>query len=120
MSMLNVNTISCCHGIHSLRQTQTHTQMQTLRVNKVLHDNKNALYRTGDLPGQRSHLTETAPAPCGQTDACENITLPQTSFAGGNKLKPEALDACYKLISDSFGKSRTNTITWQRFTDYKY
>ena len=22
--------------------------------------------------------------PCGQTDACENITLPQTSFAGGN------------------------------------
>ena len=23
--------------------------------------------------------------PCGQTDACENITLPQTSFSGGNK-----------------------------------
>ena len=28
----------------------------------------------------------SAPAPpCRQTDACENITLPQTSFAGGNK-----------------------------------
>ena len=26
-------------------------------------------------------LTET---PCGQTDACENITLPQISFVGGN------------------------------------
>ena len=24
-------------------------------------------------------------SPRGQTDACENITLPQTSFAGGNK-----------------------------------
>ena len=24
--------------------------------------------------------------PCRQTDICENITLPQTSFAGGNKL----------------------------------
>ena len=23
--------------------------------------------------------------PCGQTNASENITLPQTSFAGGNK-----------------------------------
>ena len=23
--------------------------------------------------------------PCGQTDACKLITLPQTSFAGGNK-----------------------------------
>ena len=23
-------------------------------------------------------------SPCGQTDACENITLPQTSFEGGN------------------------------------
>ena len=27
--------------------------------------------------------TET-PLPCGQTDTCENITLAQTSFAGGN------------------------------------
>ena len=25
--------------------------------------------------------------PCGQTDACKLITLPQTSFAGGNKKK---------------------------------
>ena len=25
------------------------------------------------------------PPPCGQTDACKLITLPQTSFAGGNK-----------------------------------
>ena len=33
----------------------------------------------GHPPGHRP------PAPRGQTDACENITLPQTSFAGGNK-----------------------------------
>ena len=32
----------------------------------------------GCLPGGSATL------PCGQTDACENITLPQTSFAGGN------------------------------------
>ena len=27
------------------------------------------------------------PPSCGQTDACENITLPQISFAGGNKMQ---------------------------------
>ena len=27
----------------------------------------------------------THPHPRGQTNTCENITLPQTSFAGGNK-----------------------------------
>ena len=45
-----------------------------------------ALYRTGGLSGQRPPWTETPldRDPCGQTDACENITLPQTSFAGGN------------------------------------
>ena len=51
-----------------------------------------------DLPwtetplGQRplDHVTcdacwEIDPQPCGQTNTCENITLPQTSFAGGKK-----------------------------------
>ena len=28
--------------------------------------------------------------PCEQTDACENISLPQTSFAGGNKANSKA------------------------------
>ena len=51
-------------------------------------------------PGQRPLHTETPPAhrdspctdtsrqrpsPCGQTNTCENIILPQISFAGGNK-----------------------------------
>ena len=27
------------------------------------------------------------PTPRGQTNTCENITLPQTSFAGGNKVE---------------------------------
>ena len=38
-------------------------------------------------PGQRPPPRTETPGqrpPCGQTDACENITLPQTSFAGGN------------------------------------
>ena len=35
----------------------------------------------GGLPRQRSSQTETPPR--GQTDSCENITLPETSFAGG-------------------------------------
>ena len=26
-------------------------------------------------------------SPCGQTDACKLITLPQTSFAGGNNIR---------------------------------
>ena len=35
---------------------------------------------SGDLfPKDLCHL---GPIPCGQIDACENITLPQTSFAG--------------------------------------
>ena len=29
-------------------------------------------------------VRETPSSPRGQTDACENITLPKTSFAGGN------------------------------------
>ena len=33
-------------------------------------------------PGTR-HPPDQAP-PCGQTDTCKHITLPQTSFAGGN------------------------------------
>ena len=47
------------------------------------------------LPGQRSPWTQTLlgqtesniiqSPPVGQTNASENITLPQTSFAGGNK-----------------------------------
>ena len=44
-----------------------------------------------DHPGQRSLWTEITldrdpldrDPPCGQTDACENITLSQTSFVGG-------------------------------------
>ena len=49
----------------------------------------------GGSPGQRPSLTENLPwkrapldreTPPGQTDACENITLPQTSFAGGKNL----------------------------------
>ena len=30
--------------------------------------------------------TPLSPHPCGQTNTSENITLPQTSFAGGKKL----------------------------------
>ena len=32
----------------------------------------------------RGFLSGRLPPPCGQTDTCENITLSQTSFAGGN------------------------------------
>ena len=38
-------------------------------------------------PANRDPRTETPldkEPPCGQTDACENITLPQTSFAAVN------------------------------------
>ena len=32
------------------------------------------------------------PPPCGQTDACENVILPQTSFAGGKNVL--GIDGC--------------------------
>ena len=49
-----------------------------------------ALYRTGEslsggpLSGGSLSGGSLLPSPCGQTDVCENITLPQTLFAGGN------------------------------------
>ena len=45
-------------------------------------------------PGQRPSWTEIPrqrSPPCGQTDACENITLPQTLFAGGNNCSHTAI-----------------------------
>ena len=38
--------------------------------------------------------------PCGQTHTCKHITLPQTSFAGGNKI------FCYSMVSDQRTQSR--------------
>ena len=32
----------------------------------------------------RQEVTSYRDLPCGQTDTCKNITLPQTSFADGN------------------------------------
>ena len=48
-----------------------------------------------DFPWTKTPWTETLPnkgwdnppPTCGQTDTYENITLPQTSFAGGKKIK---------------------------------
>ena len=49
-------------------------------------------HETRDRPPRRnmgpvnqtgSEIIET-PSPCGQTDSCKNITLPQTSFVGSN------------------------------------
>ena len=37
----------------------------------------------GEVPVQGGVSVQGDPSPCGQTDACENITLPQSSFAGG-------------------------------------
>ena len=44
---------------------------------------------------------DTLTAPVNRmTDRCKNITLPQTSFAGGNKkLRPEGLDL-HRFISE--------------------
>ena len=43
--------------------------------------------------------------PYGQTDACENITLPQTSFAGGNN----------RLAQSPLGLASPAGISWIRF-----
>ena len=40
--------------------------------------------RGGCLPGGGVCLGGDYHTPCGQTDACENIILPQSSFAGDN------------------------------------
>ena len=45
---------------------------------------RGSLSRGVSVQGVSVSVKET-PSPCGQTDACENITLPNTSFAGGNK-----------------------------------
>ena len=52
-----------------------------------------------DLPWMQTPWIQT-PSPRGQTNTCENITLPQTAFAGGkNKLtcvqQPQQVAAMY-------------------------
>ena len=42
-------------------------------------------------PTQRHPSWTQRHTPCRQTDACENNTLPQTSFAGGNNIVSESL-----------------------------
>ena len=69
----------------------------------------------GPAPGQRPLL-------CGQTDTCENITLPQTSFAGGNKkLNKQECNpvgcvpltrSSYPIVSDKEGLP--NPIPWMQ------
>ena len=39
---------------------------------------------TWDQTARQEVTSYRDPPPCGQTDTCENITLPQTLFAGGN------------------------------------
>ena len=40
----------------------------------------------GAVHNRKWHHNTPFSTPCGQTDTCENITLPQTSFAGGKYL----------------------------------
>ena len=43
--------------------------------------------------------SDASPLPCGQTDTCENITLPQTSFTGGKNINsPIILGGCAALL----------------------
>ena len=69
----------------------------------------------GCLPGGcLSH-----PPFCGQTDACENITLPQTSFAGGNEAKHQVkFKASMNLLNHSSSASQINShaVLQLRFT----
>ena len=41
----------------------------------------------GQRPSDRDPQTETETSPVDRTDTCENVNLPQTSFAGGNKIR---------------------------------
>ena len=71
--------------VHTNRaQDRYHDQQECIPISFV----PPVLYRMGVSPSRgglypRGSLSERPL--CGQTDACENITLPQTSFAGGNK-----------------------------------
>ena len=65
---------------------------------------ENPLHR--DPLHRDSPCTETSrqrPAPCGQTNTCENIILPQISFAGGNNC-----DLTYKAEN----RSNTNVLSF--------
>ena len=67
-----------------------------------------ALYRTGGgvtvqwggglWPGRGVCVRETPLPSCGQTDTCEIITLPQTSFAGG-KISGIAVVSCLRCMT---------------------
>ena len=60
----------------------------------------------GGLPGGGVSAQGSLPhTPYGHTDACENITLPQTSFAGGNN----------RLAQSPLGLASPAGISWIRF-----
>ena len=46
-------------------------------------------------------------SPCGQTNTCENITLPKTSFAGGNNVKKWR--PVHTTLYDSWNKTMLNS-----------
>ena len=61
------------------------------------------------LPGPGTPRDQTPPGPGtprGQTHTCKHITLPQTSFAGGNKLKELCDDINALVKTESCGPLR--------------
>ena len=46
-------------------------------------------------PDPEAHLP---PLPCGETNSCKNITLPQTLFAGGNKRTDQKVQRCAAVL----------------------
>ena len=65
-----------------MRTTRLQTVPVLVATTRCHWQGKGILKWTSDLPHDASDATY--PTPPQQTDACENITLPQTSFAGGN------------------------------------
>ena len=60
-------------------RAEYHFKQECIQVIYILP----ALYRTGGVSVRETPLNREL-LPRGQTDTCENITLPQTTFAGGN------------------------------------
>ena len=61
------------------------TRMHSSRMRTARSSSRPGGVSTRHPPGSRPHPEQACPPPVNRmTDRCKNITLPQTSFAGGN------------------------------------
>ena len=74
----------------------------------------------GGVPGPRGvylvpggYLVRYPPHVNRMTNRCKNITLPQTSFAGGNECRDYVIDGCVLLCNNMWWSAASDWFLWE-------